>query len=343
MEVVYKKPSEIIPYEKNPRKNDDAVEYVANSIKEFGFRNPIVIDKDNVVVCGHTRLKASKKLHLKEVPCIYADDLSDEQIKAFRLADNKVAEKAEWDFGLLQEELDDIIEIDMSAFDFDISEPETPQEEDDGYFGDERERTFEAYNLYDVDLERLSPIYQMPILKKCNHIPKDLISFNYAKTSTEYDKGIHFYIDDYQFERVWNNPHEYMDILKKFDCCLTPDFSLYTEMPLPMKQWNVYRSRLVGQIMQDYGINVIPTLQWCEEKTFPFCFEGIEKGGTVSVSTIGVKREEDASKIWFEGMTEAMKVIKPKTVIVYGGDIGYDFGNAKAIYISNYNTDRMKE
>lgn len=101
MDIVLKKISDIRPYENNPRKNDEAVKYVAESIKQFGFKVPIVIDKDGIIVAGHTRYKAAKKLNLKEVPCIVADDLTDEQVKAFRLADNKVAEKAEWDFELL--------------------------------------------------------------------------------------------------------------------------------------------------------------------------------------------------------------------------------------------------
>lgn len=92
-----------------------------NSIKEFGFKVPIVIDKNNVIVAGHTRYKASKKLKLKEVPCIIADDLSEEQIKAFRLADNKVGEFAEWNFNLLDEELNNIINLDMVDFGFDMS------------------------------------------------------------------------------------------------------------------------------------------------------------------------------------------------------------------------------
>ena len=120
MEIINKKIDELIPYEKNPRLNDDAVEYVANSIKEFGFKVPIIIDKNNVIVAGHTRLKASKELGLTEVPCIIADDLNEEQIKAFRLADNKVAEIAEWDIDLLDTELDDILNIDMSDFGFDL-------------------------------------------------------------------------------------------------------------------------------------------------------------------------------------------------------------------------------
>ena len=118
MEIINKKLVELIPYEKNPRKNEEAVQYVANSIKEFGFKVPIVIDKNNVIVAGHTRYKASKELGLKEVPCIIADDLNDEQIKAFRLADNKVSEKALWDYDLLDEELEEIIDINMEQFDF---------------------------------------------------------------------------------------------------------------------------------------------------------------------------------------------------------------------------------
>ncbi len=140
MNIQYKKLSDITPYEKNPRKNDSAVEYVANSIKEFGFKVPIIIDKDGVIIAGHTRYKAAIKLKMKEVPCITADDLSEEQIKAFRLADNKVAEKAEWDFDLLGEELEDILNIDMSdfGFDFDIEtlQQNTVTVEDDDFIVD---------------------------------------------------------------------------------------------------------------------------------------------------------------------------------------------------------------
>ena len=129
MDIVEKKLADIKPYEKNPRKNDNAVDTVANSIKEFGFKVPIVIDKDNVIVCGHTRYKASKKLGLEVVPCVIADDLTEEQIKAYRLADNKVSELAEWDIDLLGEELDGIFDIDMSDFGFDLTEEEEEETE----------------------------------------------------------------------------------------------------------------------------------------------------------------------------------------------------------------------
>lgn len=123
---------DIRPYEKNPRKNNSAVAYVAESIKQFGFKVPIIIDKNNVIVAGHTRYKAAKKLGINTVPVIIADDLTDEQIKAFRLADNKVAEQAEWDIDLLNEELEEIFDIDMTDFGFEVLEEEKEVEED-GY------------------------------------------------------------------------------------------------------------------------------------------------------------------------------------------------------------------
>lgn len=110
--------SRIQPYENNPRLNHNAVDPVANSIKEFGFQQPLVLDKDYVIIVGHTRYKAAQKLGLETVPCVIADNLTEEQVKAYRLADNKVGELAKWDFGLLSSEMDEILEIDMGDFGF---------------------------------------------------------------------------------------------------------------------------------------------------------------------------------------------------------------------------------
>ena len=131
--IVIKDISELKAYENNPRNNDEAVEAVANSIREFGFKIPIVIDKDNVIVCGHTRIKACQKLGISKIPCIVADDLSEDQIKAFRLADNQVSSIATWIDTKLQEELDNI-EMDMEQFGFDLDfdkEPEQDEIEDE--------------------------------------------------------------------------------------------------------------------------------------------------------------------------------------------------------------------
>lgn len=117
MEIVNIAVDKLVPYENNPRNNTEAIQYVANSIKEFGFKVPLVIDSDNIVICGHTRLLAAKQLGLKDVPCVVADDLTDEQIKAFRLADNKVGEIATWDLNKLQLELD-FLDFNMEEFGF---------------------------------------------------------------------------------------------------------------------------------------------------------------------------------------------------------------------------------
>lgn len=118
MQIVYKNIDEIRAYEKNPRKNDEAVKYVANSIKEFGFKVPVVIDSDGVIVAGHTRVKAARELGITDIPCIVADDLTPEQVKAFRLADNKTAEMAGWDFTLLQDELAELADFNMVDYGF---------------------------------------------------------------------------------------------------------------------------------------------------------------------------------------------------------------------------------
>lgn len=120
MQIVNKSIDELREYENNPRNNDGAVDYVADSIKEFGFKVPILVDKNNVIVAGHTRYKASKKLGITEVPCIVADDLSDEQVKAFRLVDNKSNEFATWNKELLNLELESFMNFDIELFDFNI-------------------------------------------------------------------------------------------------------------------------------------------------------------------------------------------------------------------------------
>lgn len=156
MQIIYKKIDEVIPYENNPRKNDEAVDYVAKSIKEFGFKVPIIVDKNNVIVTGHTRLKAAKQLGLKEVPTITADDLTEEQIKAFRLADNKVSEFANWDFDLLNFELDDISNINMEEFGF-------------------NEVNIDWDNVEDLTEENYDePKHNMLECPKCHHIDRDI-------------------------------------------------------------------------------------------------------------------------------------------------------------------------
>lgn len=124
MEIKLVKIAEIKPYDRNPRNNDGAVDAVAASIQEFGWQQPIVVDHDGVIIAGHTRYKAAQKLKCKEVPVVVAENLTDEQVRAYRLADNKTGELAGWDFSALEEELAGLAEIDMQQFGFAGSEAE---------------------------------------------------------------------------------------------------------------------------------------------------------------------------------------------------------------------------
>lgn len=196
----------------------------------------------------------------------------------------------------------------------------------------ERIRTIRGYNLDCFDWIRAADFYEMPIIKAESYIPDELIGFNYALTTKRRNAGIHFFIDDYQFERVWNEPQRYLPILGRFPCVLTPDFSLYMDMPMAMKIWNTYRSRLIGQMMQDYGIRVVPTLSWAEPETFSFCFDGIEPHGCVAVSTVGTMNDDHAQMIWKQGMTEAINRLRPMMVLCYGLKPDYDFGTVPVKY-----------
>lgn len=335
MKIIELPVKDIIPYERNPRKNDKAVDAVAESIKQFGFKVPCVVDSNHVLVTGHTRVKACKKLGIKTVPCVVADDLTEDQIKAFRLADNKVSELADWDTELLADELLDI-DLDMEGFGFSL-EDYVPSEEHKPY-GEERARTFEIINLDKYDAQAVAGKYDMPTLKACDHVPTDIVSFNYVMNTDAFEKGVHFFIDDYQFERIWNDPDKYMYRLGLFDCVFTPDFSLYLDMPIAMQIWNVYRSRLLGQTWQKQGFKVIPTLSWSDERSYDFCFDGLPETGTFAVSTVGVMRDAEAKRIWTEGMTEALKRVKPTTLICYGTKIDFSFG-CEVKYIDNHNVE----
>ena len=357
MEVEYRATSSLIPYKNNPRINREAVKVVAESIKEFGFKVPIVVDKDGVIVAGHTRHAAAKRLKMKEVPVIVADDLTPQQINGFRLADNRTAEFAEWDLGKLEIELQGIDEIDMSSFGFDVNFDDDddvpamvlgdPDNSGKEYEPEEPERrktygeyTDEQMNLPDFDPDRAAGFYQMPTLRPCYYVPDRLVGFENMLAQTDFEQGIHFFIYDARFEKLWKNPEFYIEKISHFQCALTPDFSLYMDMPMAMKVWNVYRARLMGQMMQDAGIETIPCLQWAEPETFSFCFDGLPQGGTVAISTLGVLRSDEAQKVWRAGADEAMRRLKPDTVLLYGSAIGYDFGAAKVKQIKDNRMER---
>lgn len=161
--------------------------------------------------------------------------------------------------------------------------------------------------------------YNIPILQPENISAEQFIGFNYAKTTKEHtDTCVHFFIDDYQFTRLWNHPDQYLNLLSKFKCVCTPDFSTYTDFPKAVQIYNHFRKHWLGAYWQMFGIKVIPTISWSDEESFEWCFDGEPKHGTVVVSSVGTQNSKQAKELFLTGYNEMMKRLEPETVIFYG-------------------------
>lgn len=323
--------ADIIPYEKNARDNSKSIPAIAKSIEEFGFRGQIKLRSHQtpVIVAGHHRVEACKLLGWTEIPeenICWCDDLTDDEVKALRLADNRTGEGGRWNKALLKNEVRELARngVDMSKFNFDFKSKFKP-------YGAERLKTDDAYNLQLVNVTNCAGKYGMPILEPVDFVPKRLLPFNYAKSATDTAQTLHFFIDDYQFERLWNSPNKYLELIQQFDGVLTPDFSMYMDMPLPMQIWNEYRRRALGNYWQRNGVWVVPTLSWSDKRSYGFCFGGLPKHSTYAISSVGVKKDETAMQVWRDGMDTAIKTLKPARLLLYGGNFGYDFGNIEVI------------
>ena len=202
--------------------------------------------------------------------------------------------------------------------------------------------THDVLNLELLPVE-MTEGYNLPVVR-ADAVPmaNSIIPFNRAKTCTRKDVGVHFFIDDYQFERLWRFPDRYLPLLQEYDCVLTPDFSIYVDMPLTLKIYNVYRNRVLGHYWQQNGINVVPTLQWADYRSFGFCFSGIEPGGIVAVSTLGSAQNPQSRGYWIAGMKQAISKLQPTTVLLYGTQIDFDFGNIKVIHYENIVLNRLR-
>ena len=147
----------------------------------------------------------------------------------------------------------------------------------------------------------------------------DWLPFNCAKTDKHRSAhGIHFFVDDYLFERVWNDPARYALLLSDFRAVMTPDFSLFTDYPLPVQIYNHWRKHLLGAYWQSRGIMVLPSICWSDEASFDWCFDGEPVGGTVAVSSVGTQKNPEARKLFALGYGEMMERLKPSKVIFFG-------------------------
>lgn len=174
---------------------------------------------------------------------------------------------------------------------------------------------FHAYLVKNADF---SGYYEMPKTEYCKEIPSGLISFSKAMYKDDFNSFVHFYEHDYKYEKLWNRPEKYISRLKKFKGVISPDFSLYRDMPLAMQIWNNYRNRVLCYYFSANGIDVIPNVRFSDERSYEFCFEGIGKEGVISVGTHGcIKRKED-KEYFKKGIDETIRRLSPKTIVVYG-------------------------
>jgi len=175
-------------------------------------------------------------------------------------------------------------------------------------------------DVYKSDLVRgayFSYYYEFPLLEKSNYIPKKLIPFDKAKKTLDKHQWVHFYIHDYRFQCIWNNPKQYLNILQQYEGVIIPDFSLYRDLPLAMQIWNTYRNRAIGYWLQSQGIKIIPNIRWGDERTYEFAFEGLEKGGTVAISTYGCIKNKTDRTFFQNGLEKMVQLLAPDTIVVY--------------------------
>ena len=328
MQIEMLKIKDLKPYAKNAKKHPKKqIERIANSIEAFGMNDPIGIWKDNTVIEGHGRLEALKQLGYDECPCIRLDHLTDEERKAYTLAHNKVAE-SEWDFDLLNDEIDDILSFDMEDFGFEFVDTEKnkkdTQNKVEGILNLNK-ATFPGVGKYDIP--QLATIHENEIGEI-----NEWIGFNYVLSDKEPEgKAVHFFIDDYQFQRLWNSPEKYMEKLARYEAVLTPDFSPYADMPLATQIFNHYRKHWVGALMQEYGVKVVPTIRASrDERSLDFYLDGEPKGGVVCISSMWTS--DDEAREYFLREYETMrKTLKPEKIYVYGNEVEGLKGNIEYI------------
>ena len=161
--------------------------------------------------------------------------------------------------------------------------------------------------------------YGIPPIQPEHCTVEGFIGFYYAKScKLPYNKGVHFFIDDYQFTRCWANPDAYIDLLSNFKAVCTPDFSTYTDFPRAVQIYNHYRKHWLGAYWQQNGITVIPTISWADRDSFAWCFDGEPVGGVVAVSSVGTQLNKESRKLFMDGYNEMLARLQPERIFFYG-------------------------
>mgnify|MGYP004612241943 FL=1 len=161
--------------------------------------------------------------------------------------------------------------------------------------------------------------YAIPEIEPTQFDNAEFVGFNYARGAKGAEsKAVHFFLDDYQFTRVWTDPDRYIPMLQRFKYVLTPDFSLYIDFPKPLQIYNHYRKHWLGAYWQMHGINVIPTIGWSDRDSFEWCFDGEPTHSVVAVSSVGTQVRKEARQQFLEGYSEMIERLHPEQIIFYG-------------------------
>ncbi|WP_288886485.1 DUF4417 domain-containing protein [uncultured Eubacterium sp.] len=176
----------------------------------------------------------------------------------------------------------------------------------------------DVFNAFLVEFAYYAGILEFPIIKPTYEIPNRLISFSKCISSKKHNAWVHFYEDDYLFERLWRNPQRYLNILKRYNGVILPDFSVYRDMPLIMQLWNIYRSRAIGFWLQINGIKVIPNIRYGDRRTYKFCCDGIGKHCVIAVGSHGNMRQKEDRKVFLLGLDVIVSILQPSVIVVYG-------------------------
>ncbi len=191
----------------------------------------------------------------------------------------------------------------------------------------------DVFRSYLVKNAKFSGKLELPCIKPESNHPNRLIPFSKAISCHDTDQWVHFYEDDACFERIWNTPLKYLPILARFRGVISPDFSLYRDMPLVMQQWNTYRGRAIGHWLQESGVPVIPNVRFGDSRSYEFCCDGIPVHSTIAVGTHGCMKLLKERAFFKAGLKHVVQILQPQSIIVYGSAPDDVFGEYKAIGI----------
>lgn len=191
----------------------------------------------------------------------------------------------------------------------------------------------DVFNSFLVSLAVYAGLFEFPIIQGIQDIPNRLISFSKAISSKDYNQWVHFYEDDFLFERIWRNPKKYLPILSRYEGVILPDFSIYRDMPFVMQIWNIYRSRAIGHWLQVNGIKVIPNIRYADKRTYRICCDGISKHSVIAVGSHGTIKCAIDRAYFVEGLDQIVNRLEPTAIIVYGAAPKIIFQKYEAIGI----------